>query len=54
MLGRQPDLGAEEFVKARMGLGMFVFDVRSSQGDAPNRWMLHQVAGLVAGEIEVL
>jgi hypothetical protein len=44
MLKRRPDNGAYAFMKARMGVGMFVFDVASEGGGPPNRWMLHQAA----------
>lgn len=44
VLASQPDQGAEAFMRSRMGLGMFVFDVASSEPGVPNRWMLHQAA----------
>lgn len=45
MLNPGPDLGSEAFMRARMGLGMFVFEVASSDPAAgPNKWMLHQAA----------
>ena len=44
MLSPRPDIGAHAFMKATMGVGMFVFDVASTDGGAPNRWMLHQAA----------
>jgi CubicO group peptidase (beta-lactamase class C family) len=44
MLKDRPDLGSYEFMKAKMGVGMFVFDVQSEGGGPPNRWMLHQAA----------
>ena len=31
-------------MRSRMGLGMFTFDVPSSEPARPNRWMLHQAA----------
>ena len=44
VLENRPDLGSEAFMRSRMGLGMFVFDVASDEPGAPNRWMLHQAA----------
>ena len=44
VLANRLDNGAEDFMRARMGIGMFVFDVASSDGKRPNRWMLHQAA----------
>ena len=44
MLGDRPDLGAYAFMRARMGVGIFTFDVASSECSRPNRWMLHQAA----------
>ena len=46
VLAHRADLGSEAFMRARMGVGMFVFNVASAKGgDAqPNRWMLHQAA----------
>lgn len=43
VLGSRPDRGSEAFMRSRMGVGMFVFDVASPQG-VPNRWMVHQAA----------
>ena len=31
-------------MRSRMGRGMFVFDVASTERARPNRWMLHQAA----------
>ena len=39
-----PELGSEAFMRAGMGVGMFVFDVASAGGAPPSRWMLHQAA----------
>ena len=45
LLSPGPDLGSEAFMRARMGVGMFVFEVASSNPSAgPNKWMLHQAA----------
>lgn len=44
VLARRPDLGSEAFMAAGMGVGMFVFDVASTDAQRPNRWMLHQAA----------
>jgi len=44
MLEKRPDTGAEAFMAARMGLGMFVKDVASGDAARPDRWMLHQAA----------
>ena len=44
LLASRPDIGSEAFMRSRMGLGMFVFNVTSSEPSRPNRWMLHQAA----------
>jgi len=43
MLTPAEDLGSEAFMRARMGLSVFVFDVSTAQG-THSRWMLHQAA----------
>mmetsp|Transcript_14782 Transcript_14782/g.23309 ORF Transcript_14782/g.23309 Transcript_14782/m.23309 type:complete len:449 (-) Transcript_14782:148-1494(-) len=43
MLTPGPDLGSEAFMRALMGLGVFVFEV-ASNGVESNKWMLHQAA----------
>ena len=41
----KPELGAYAFMKAKMGVGMFVFSAAAADAGAPpNRWMLHQAA----------
>jgi len=44
MLSDPTDNGAYAFMKAKMGTGMFIFDVAAEGGSPPNRWMLHQAA----------
>ena len=42
------NLGSEAFMRARMGVGMFVFEAASSNPSAgPNKWMLHQAANVL-------
>jgi len=39
-----PDLGSEGFMRARMGLAVFVFEVPNRAAGQPSKWMLHQAA----------
>jgi CubicO group peptidase (beta-lactamase class C family) len=43
MLTPGPDLGSEAFMRALMGLGVFVFEA-AAPGLPSNKWMLHQAA----------
>jgi len=43
MLSPGPDKGSEAFMRARMGLGVFVFEA-AAPGQAASKWMLHQAA----------
>lgn len=43
MLTPGPDRGSEAFMRAQMGLGVFVFEVAGKDG-VPSKWMLHQAA----------
>ena len=43
MLTAGPDLGSEAFMRARVGLGVFIFE-NGSAGAPPSKWMLHQAA----------
>eukprot|EP00929_Paragymnodinium_shiwhaense_P089730 TRINITY_DN49909_c0_g1_i1.p1 TRINITY_DN49909_c0_g1~~TRINITY_DN49909_c0_g1_i1.p1 ORF type:complete len:454 (-),score=116.75 TRINITY_DN49909_c0_g1_i1:151-1470(-) len=43
MLTPGPDLGSEAFMRALMGIGVFVFEA-ASPGLTPSKWMLHQAA----------
>ena len=45
MLNPGPDLGSEAFMRAKMGHGVFIFDVAPAEvGQPPSLWMLHQAA----------
>ncbi|KAL1519419.1 hypothetical protein AB1Y20_022942 [Prymnesium parvum] len=44
MLTPGPDLGSVAFMNARMGLGVFIFEVPNAQAGASSKWMLHQAA----------
>ena len=44
MLTPGPDLGSEAFMRARMGLGVFVFEVPNKPAGSASKWMLHQAA----------
>mmetsp|Transcript_18199 Transcript_18199/g.42349 ORF Transcript_18199/g.42349 Transcript_18199/m.42349 type:complete len:426 (-) Transcript_18199:42-1319(-) len=39
-----PDKGSEAFMRAKMGLGVFVFEAAAKGGAPPSKWMLHQAA----------
>jgi len=43
MLTPGPDRGSEAFMRALMGLGVFVFEA-AAPGQAASKWMLHQAA----------
>jgi CubicO group peptidase (beta-lactamase class C family) len=44
MLTAGPDLGSEAFMRARVGLGVFVFESKAPDHGEPSKWMLHQAA----------
>ena len=44
MLTPGPDLGSEAFMRARVGLGVFIFEAASPGQIEPSKWMLHQAA----------
>eukprot|EP00931_Biecheleriopsis_adriatica_P089476 TRINITY_DN63597_c0_g1_i1.p1 TRINITY_DN63597_c0_g1~~TRINITY_DN63597_c0_g1_i1.p1 ORF type:complete len:437 (+),score=63.18 TRINITY_DN63597_c0_g1_i1:87-1397(+) len=39
-----PDLGSEAFMRARVGLGVFVFESKAPEHSEASKWMLHQAA----------
>ena len=39
-----PDLGSEAFMRARVGLGVFIFEAAEPGQPTPSKWMLHQAA----------
>jgi CubicO group peptidase (beta-lactamase class C family) len=44
MLTAGPDLGSEAFMRARVGLGVFIFETAEPGQSEPSKWMLHQAA----------
>lgn len=39
-----PDLGSEAFMRARVGLGVFIFESKAPEHSEASKWMLHQAA----------
>ena len=44
MLTAGPDLGSVAFMRARVGLGGFIFESKAADQSEPSKWMLHQAA----------
>ena len=44
MLTPGPDLGSEAFMRARVGLGVFIFEAKAPGAAKASKWMLHQAS----------